>query len=81
MTGKTQDDVVADVGRLRWGEFKPVLTDALIEHLRPIQARYQDVMEDQAYLDQVLKEGQLAADEEARKTLGNVKKAMGFYVL
>ena len=81
VTGKTQDDVVADVGRLRWGEFKPVLTDALIEHLRPIQARYQDVMEDQAYLDQVLKEGQLADDEEARKTLGNVKKAMGFYVL
>ena len=70
---------MADVGRLRWGEFKPVLTEALVEHLRPIQARYQDVIQDQAYLDRVLKEGQMAADEEARKTLDNVKKAMGFY--
>ena len=81
VTGKTQDEVVADVGRLRWGEFKPVLTEALVEHLRPIQARYQDVIQDQAYLDRVLKEGQMAADEEARKTLDNVKKAMGFNVL
>lgn len=56
-----------------------MLTEALVEHLRPIQARYQDVIQDQAYLDRVLKEGQMAADEEARKTLDNVKKAMGFY--
>ena len=59
----------------------PVLTDALVEHLRPIQDRYQDVMQDQAYLDRVLRDGQMAADEEARKTLDNVKKAMGFYVM
>ena len=81
VTGKTQDEVIADVGRLRWGEFKPVLTEAVVEHLRPIQGRYADVMQDQAYLDRVLMDGREAAEEEAMKTLMNVKKAMGFYTL
>ena len=81
VTGKTQDEVIADVGRLRWGEFKPVLTEAVVEHLRPIQGRYADVMQDQTYLDRVLMDGREAAEEEAMKTLMNVKKAMGFYAL
>jgi tryptophanyl-tRNA synthetase len=81
VTGMTQEEVIADIGKLRWGEFKPVLTDAVVEHLRPIQGRYEDVIKDQTYLDQVLREGQEAAEEQAVKTLDNVKKAMGFYTM
>lgn len=38
-TGKSRDEVAAECGVMRWGEFKPLLADALVEHLRPIQTR------------------------------------------
>jgi len=78
VTGMSQEAVLQEVGSMRWGEFKPVLTDALVEHLRPIQARYNEVVSDQAYLDSVLADGAQAAAFEANSTLENVRKAMGF---
>ena len=30
-------EVIAECGEMSWGQFKPVLTDALIAHLEPIQ--------------------------------------------
>ena len=41
------------MGGLSWGAFKPVLADAVIAHLAPLQQRYADVMADPGYLDQV----------------------------
>lgn len=78
VTGMSNEAVLQQVGGMRWGEFKPVLTDAMIEHLRPIQARYNEVISDQAYLDAVLSQGAQAAAHEAHATLDNVRKAMGF---
>ena len=39
MSGKTKEEVAAECASMRWGEFKPVLTDACIAHLEPIQVR------------------------------------------
>ncbi len=78
VTGMSQEAVLQDVGGMRWGDFKPVLTDALVEHLRPIQARYGEVISDQTYLDAVLADGAESAALEADATLGNVRRAMGF---
>jgi hypothetical protein len=36
--------VLTDVEGMNWGAFKPLLADALIAHLEPIQKRYQDIM-------------------------------------
>lgn len=38
-TGKTREEALADCGSMRWGQFKPALAEALVEHLKPIQAR------------------------------------------
>lgn len=78
ITGMSQEAVLQDVGGMRWGDFKPVLTDALVEHLRPIQVRYQEVIGDQTYLDAVLADGAESAALEADATLENVRRAMGF---
>jgi len=78
VTGMSNEAVMREVNGMRWGEFKPLLTDAMIEHLRPIQARYTEVISDQAYLDAVLSQGAQAAAHEAHATLDNVRKAMGF---
>lgn len=34
-----QDEVVAEVADMSWGSFKPVLTEAVVEHLRPVQSK------------------------------------------
>lgn len=41
------------MGNLSWGAFKPVLADAVITHLAPLQQQYAAVMSDPAYLDEV----------------------------
>lgn len=67
-----------DVAGMRWGEFKPALADVVIEHLAPIQARYAEVVADQAYLDGVLAAGAEAAAAQADASLDKCRQAMGF---
>ncbi|KAF6254163.1 tryptophanyl-tRNA synthetase-like protein [Scenedesmus sp. NREL 46B-D3] len=79
-TGKTKEEVLSDVEGRNWGAFKPMLADALISHLEPIQSRYQAIMADPSHVDSVLDRGAAAAAETANATLNLVKDAMGFVV-
>lgn len=53
-TGLSRAEVLAEVGGMRWGDFKPRLADAVVAHLQPIQQRYAEVMEDEGALDAIL---------------------------
>ncbi|MEE3717275.1 tryptophan--tRNA ligase [Tumidithrix elongata RA019] len=79
VANKTKDTVIAECADMRgWGDFKPVLTEAVIEHLRPIRAKYAEVIQEVGYLDRVLKNGQQKAGEIAEQTLKSAKSALGF---
>ncbi|VAH79175.1 unnamed protein product [Triticum turgidum subsp. durum] len=78
ITGKTKEEVVSECQDMNWGTFKATLTDALIDHLQPIQVRYEEIMSDPGYLDSVLLDGAGKASEIADSTLNNVYQAMGF---
>ncbi|XP_075640795.1 tryptophan--tRNA ligase, chloroplastic/mitochondrial isoform X1 [Castanea sativa] len=78
MSGKTKEEVAQECENMNWGTFKILLTDALIDHLQPIQVRYEEIMSDSAYLDRVLAEGATKAADIADATLNNVYQAMGF---
>ncbi|KAK9052784.1 hypothetical protein SSX86_029414 [Deinandra increscens subsp. villosa] len=78
ITNKTKEEVAHECQDMNWGVFKTVLTDALIDHLHPIQTRYEEIMSDTGYLDQVLAEGASKASDIADVTLSNVYQAMGF---
>ncbi|KAI8568677.1 hypothetical protein RHMOL_Rhmol02G0218800 [Rhododendron molle] len=78
MTGKTKQEVAHECQDMNWGTFKNVLTDALIDHLLPIQVRYKEIIDDTGYLDRVLAEGATKATDVADVTLNNVYQAMGF---
>ncbi|KAJ4795590.1 Tryptophan--tRNA ligase [Rhynchospora pubera] len=78
VTGKTKEEVALECQNMNWGSFKQILTDALIDHLQPIQVRYQEITSDPGYLDSVLSEGARKASEIADTTLNNVYQAMGF---
>ncbi|XP_050211702.1 tryptophan--tRNA ligase, chloroplastic/mitochondrial isoform X2 [Mercurialis annua] len=78
VSGKTKEEIEQECNNMNWGMFKPLLTDAVIDHLHPIQVRYEEIISDSAYLDRVLEEGANKASEIADATLNNVYQAMGF---
>ena len=75
---RTREDIAAQVKDMSWGEFKPLLAEAIVEHLAPIQDRYHAIRQDDEYLLRVLEEGAEAASEVAERTLRHAKIAMGF---
>eukprot|EP00574_Skeletonema_japonicum_P012272 CAMPEP_0201717930 /NCGR_PEP_ID=MMETSP0593-20130828/3571_1 /ASSEMBLY_ACC=CAM_ASM_000672 /TAXON_ID=267983 /ORGANISM="Skeletonema japonicum, Strain CCMP2506" /LENGTH=440 /DNA_ID=CAMNT_0048208107 /DNA_START=97 /DNA_END=1416 /DNA_ORIENTATION=+ len=77
---RTREDILEEVKDMKWGEFKPLLAEAVVAHLEPIQKRYAEVRADEEYLRGVLKEGADAADAIASRTLKGAKVAMGFSV-
>ena len=52
-------------------------TDALIEHLKPIRTRYEELMSDKTYLNDILKNGSEKANEIAENTMSDVHKVIG----
>jgi tryptophanyl-tRNA synthetase len=78
LAGKTEAEVSAECQEMGWGQFKPLLTDAAIAALEPIQAKYQEVLADPGYLQAVLADGQQKAADVANQTLNQVKQAMGY---
>lgn len=77
-SGCSRESAAKECGGMGWGAFKPLLTEALVEALRPIQQRYGHWREDQALLSHVLDEGALRAAAVADATLKRVREAMGF---
>lgn len=78
VTGRTKQEVAQECQDMNWGTFKNLLTDALIDHLDPIQLRYEEIISDAGYLDRVLAEGARKAADIADVTVNNVYQAMGF---
>jgi tryptophanyl-tRNA synthetase len=78
LSGKSKSDVAIEAQDMGWGQFKPLLTETVIESLKPIQDKYQSIMEDKNYLQSVLKDGQHKAETVATETLLRVKDALGF---
>ena len=75
---KTKEEVITECQDMGWGKFKPLLTEATIAALTPIQTKYKAVMDDKGYLESVLAEGKEKAGAIANQTLEKVKKALGY---
>ena len=78
MAGLSADQAAQQVAAMKWSEFKPLLADAVIAHLAPIQARYAEVVGEPGFLDGVLHAGAQRAGEVALATLLDARDAMGF---
>jgi tryptophanyl-tRNA synthetase len=74
----SKEDIMEQVKDMNWGTFKPILAEAVVNHLEPIQRRYYEVREDEETLTQILKEGAASANDVASRTLHATKVAMGF---
>jgi tryptophanyl-tRNA synthetase len=78
LSGKSKSDVAIKAQDMGWGQFKPLLTETVIASLKPIQDKYQSIMDDKNYLQSVLKDGQHKAETVANETLIRVKNALGY---
>jgi tryptophanyl-tRNA synthetase len=54
------------------------VAEAVIDALKPVQQRYQDIRADEAGLKRVLKDGAERASAHADRTLKRVHDALGF---
>ena len=61
-----------------WGQFKPLLAEATVAALDPIQKRYHELMEDRAQLLAVLETGRQRAGAVADASAQRVRSALGF---
>jgi tryptophanyl-tRNA synthetase len=78
LSGLGRDAAALECAEMGWGRFKPLLAEATVEALRPVQARYADLRNDPGALETVLQQGRERATAVAETTLGRVRNALGF---
>lgn len=61
-----------------YGKFKNDLAEVVVEGLRPIQEKYENIRNDKDFLEKVYREGAEKAEDKARKVLRKVYKKVGF---
>ena len=77
-SNKSVDDIVKEYEGESYGPFKNDLAELVIESLRPIQEEYNRLINDKAYLEEVMAKGASKASYLANKTLRKVYRKVGF---
>ena len=77
-TGQTVEQAQEAFAGKGYAEFKPAVGEAVVELLRPIREKTEDLLKNKDYLEQVYTEGAQRASYMARKTLDKVYRKVGF---
>ena len=78
ITGKSYDEIEKEFEGRGYGDFKTAVGEAVVKELEPIQARYNELIKDQAYLEKCYSEAAPRAEAIARRTLQKVMKKVGY---
>jgi tryptophanyl-tRNA synthetase len=78
VAGRSFDEIEKEFDGQGYGAFKAAVGDAVVETLRPIRERAEEMISEKAYLQQVYTEGARKASAIAGKTLRKVYKKVGF---
>jgi len=77
LADESPDEVLARFAGQGFGSFKPALGDILVETLRPIKTRLEELRANPAELDSILERGAVRAAEMAKPTLDGAYHALG----
>jgi tryptophanyl-tRNA synthetase len=77
-TGETVEQLVPKYEDKMYGHLKGDVANAVVALLEPIQQRYHEIRNNQAYLDSVMKAGAEKASARASKILAKVYDGVGF---
>lgn len=80
-TGKSLEEIEREFEGKGYGDFKLAVGETCADALAPVQQRYNELLADKAYLEEIMKKGADEASYYARKTLSKVKKKLGFVQL
>ena len=69
-------DAYADCS-IRYGDLKKQLAEDILKVTLPIRDRYNEIINDEAYIARVLRQGAEKARESAAKTVAEAKEIMG----
>jgi tryptophanyl-tRNA synthetase len=77
LTNSTRDAIEKEFEGRGYGDLKKALVSQINDLLSPLQARYNQIMGEPNYLDQILSQGAEKAGQVAEATLDNVKRKIG----
>ena len=77
-TGKTPEETEKEFDGKGYGDFKMAVGESVVSVLAPLQERFQELVQDKAYIDGIIKENAEKANYYALKTLRKVQKKVGF---
>lgn len=77
LSGETRETIEAKFEDKGYGDFKKDLAEKVIESLKPLQERYQKLMEEPGNIEKMLKEGAEKIRPIAEQTLKDVKEKVG----
>ena len=78
ITGKSYAEIEKEFEGRGYGDFKTAVGEAVVKELEPIQARYNELIKDKAYLEKCYSEAAPRAEAIARRTLQKVMKKVGY---
>ena len=78
LSGRDKENAYDECREMSWGLFKPLLAEAAVEALIPIQKKYKELISDLGEINNILKDGKEKAEEVAMSTLSRVNQALGF---
>ncbi|MEG3639044.1 tryptophan--tRNA ligase [Magnetococcus sp. PR-3] len=77
LTGKSMDDALSHFDHNMYGKLKVETAEAVVEVLEPIRTRYEEIIEDRPYLQEVLAQGAEKARARAEVYMRKVQEAIG----
>ncbi len=77
-TGRSIDSLVPDYEDKMYGHLKGDVAEAIVAMLEPIQEKFHQYRKDQAFLDEVMRQGAEKASAHASTVLASVYDAVGF---
>jgi tryptophanyl-tRNA synthetase len=76
-TGLARETIESRFSSKGYADLKREVAEAIIESLRPLRARYQEIVADETALDRILSAGANAVRPIAEKTLHEAMRAIG----
>lgn len=77
LTEKNFSDIEKKFENEGYGTFKQAVADKVVECLKPIQEKYNELLNDRDYLERIYTEGKIKAEKLASGTLREVKERIG----
>ena len=77
-TGKSLEKITEEFAGKGYGDFKTAVGEAVVEELRPVRERFDELMKNRDFLTETWRKGAENAEKLANRTLSKVMKKIGF---